>query len=368
MASLGYFWWAAGYLRQGRHWIEDALERCPNRCDTTRLRALESAASIDSYLGDYAAAREHIDTALALARSLCDVRSVSQLMGMLVTTGYLEGDLEGCQALASELVAWCPAGHPANPFFAYHSLGMTAHEMGDHVAATAYLAEALDRATRAGDRSAAAAAIGGLALESLSQPDGWHRSASYAREALELAHEVGHPVTLAWCGHVAVSVAADRRRHVETARLLGAMESLKAGVRLRVSPTQHARYANVVEATRAALGEASFAAASAEGRAMMLDQFVGAARAALGSAAAVSSARRGPQPKSELSPREHEVLQLVAHGRSDREIAATLVISENTAKFHLKSILRKLSATTRAEAIAIAARRGGLLDRTYSNE
>jgi DNA-binding CsgD family transcriptional regulator len=57
-----------------------------------------------------------------------------------------------------------------------------------------------------------------------------------------------------------------------------------------------------------------------------------------------------------LTAREEEVLSLVAHGYTDREIAATLVISAKTASVHVSHILRKLGAANRQEAAAIAHR------------
>lgn len=62
-----------------------------------------------------------------------------------------------------------------------------------------------------------------------------------------------------------------------------------------------------------------------------------------------------------LTPRERDVLQLLATGLTNREIARQLAVSENTAKFHVSSILMKLDAASRAEAVALAARRGLLL-------
>jgi two-component system NarL family response regulator len=59
-----------------------------------------------------------------------------------------------------------------------------------------------------------------------------------------------------------------------------------------------------------------------------------------------------------LSKRETQVLQQLACGKSNKEIGGALYISEGTVKFHVKSVLRKLNANARAEAIAIAARRG----------
>ncbi|MGA7125192.1 MAG: response regulator transcription factor [Chthoniobacterales bacterium] len=60
----------------------------------------------------------------------------------------------------------------------------------------------------------------------------------------------------------------------------------------------------------------------------------------------------------ELSERELQVLQYMANGRSNKEIGQVLYISENTVKAHVKSILAKLDAMGRTEAIAIALKRG----------
>lgn len=62
-----------------------------------------------------------------------------------------------------------------------------------------------------------------------------------------------------------------------------------------------------------------------------------------------------------LTPREKEVLQLLAAGLGNKEIAARLSISDHTAKFHVASILGKLGASTRTEAVTIGMRRGLIL-------
>jgi len=69
--------------------------------------------------------------------------------------------------------------------------------------------------------------------------------------------------------------------------------------------------------------------------------------------------RPSPQPATEeLTPREHQVLELVAQGATNAEIAVQLIISENTVKFHMKNILQKLHASNRAEVVAYALRSG----------
>jgi len=60
----------------------------------------------------------------------------------------------------------------------------------------------------------------------------------------------------------------------------------------------------------------------------------------------------------DLSPREAEVLGLVAQGMSNREIGAALHISEHTAANHIRSILRKTGSANRTEATSYAHRRG----------
>lgn len=62
-----------------------------------------------------------------------------------------------------------------------------------------------------------------------------------------------------------------------------------------------------------------------------------------------------------LTPRESEVLQMLASGLGNKEIASKLAISEHTVKFHVASILGKLGAATRTEAVSIGIRRGLVL-------
>ncbi len=62
--------------------------------------------------------------------------------------------------------------------------------------------------------------------------------------------------------------------------------------------------------------------------------------------------------RSQLSAREIEVLRLLVTGRRNREIASALEITEGTVKLHVSSILSKLGADDRTEAVTVALQRG----------
>jgi DNA-binding NarL/FixJ family response regulator len=82
---------------------------------------------------------------------------------------------------------------------------------------------------------------------------------------------------------------------------------------------------------------------------------------ALGAAGEAEGARRllgADEPLHGLTPREREVLSLLAQGLTNRQIGARLVISEHTVHRHVSSILRKLEVPSRAAAAAVAVRAG----------
>ena len=68
--------------------------------------------------------------------------------------------------------------------------------------------------------------------------------------------------------------------------------------------------------------------------------------------------REGGAQTEPLTPRELEVLALISEGLHNSEIAGRLFVTERTVKFHVSSILAKLGADNRTEAVALAARRG----------
>jgi DNA-binding NarL/FixJ family response regulator len=114
---------------------------------------------------------------------------------------------------------------------------------------------------------------------------------------------------------------------------------------------------------RTALREAAVATAEAAARARSLAELLDEALAVLtdGETAPVLAPTPSAASQHEvdaLSPREREVLALVAEGRTNKAIAAALFVSPNTVKTHVASLLHKLRADTRVQLAAIATKQG----------
>jgi DNA-binding NarL/FixJ family response regulator len=112
----------------------------------------------------------------------------------------------------------------------------------------------------------------------------------------------------------------------------------------------------------AAVEEVIVALSAVAGGVIVLDRRLGSALVTPTEPAfAVAAPERTIGGGEALTPRELEVLQLVAQGLPNKTIAAKLHVSEHTAKFHVSSIMLKLGAASRTEAVTLAARRGLLI-------
>ena len=144
---------------------------------------------------------------------------------------------------------------------------------------------------------------------------------------------------------------------------MGAAEGAREAVGGLLKLPERAAYERAAAAARASLGDVAFAAAWAAGRALSLEEAVAAAQALAVGAPTTGQASAPPAVPDEaarfgLTPREVEVLRLLAEGRSDREIGAALFVSHRTAMKHVGNILAKLGVGSRAAAAALALREG----------
>jgi len=182
----------------------------------------------------------------------------------------------------------------------------------------------------------------------------WERAATYYRESLALAQEVGDDAGVVRClGQVAalgVGCGADRGR---VARLGSAVQHHHSTLGLPSPPVERIAAQRLAAAMGAELSPVSLAAAWVAGRVLSLTQAAELGRALLDSisrsAETAGAQTNGPE---RLTRRETEVAQLIAQGLTNRQIAEELVVALRTVDTHVERILAKLGFTSRAQVAA----------------
>ncbi|MFI7152108.1 response regulator [Nonomuraea sp. NPDC050022] len=165
-------------------------------------------------------------------------------------------------------------------------------------------------------------------------------------------------------GYEALAMARQARPHVILMDLrMPGLDGVGAIERLRVDHPEIkvivlTTYDTDADVTRAmAAGVAGYLLKDAPREELHRAVRTAAAGGAVLAPSIASALIRGPAAQAP-SPRELEVLRLVARGAANKEIARTLLISETTVKTHLKHVFAKLGVETRAAAVVVAMERG----------
>jgi non-specific serine/threonine protein kinase len=192
-------------------------------------------------------------------------------------------------------------------------------------------------------------------------------AAAHFTESLALCRAVENARDMAFCLEGLAGLNAVGGHPERATRLVGAAEALREVIGTPLPLVLRADYERDVTAARAQLDTATFAAAWAAGRALTLEEAIAEALHVGVEAppAQTETAAQAPQPASAapdrlgtLTPRERQVLALLAQGASNRAIADTLIIAERTAEIHVSNILGKLGVTSRTQAAAVALAQG----------
>jgi DNA-binding CsgD family transcriptional regulator len=178
-------------------------------------------------------------------------------------------------------------------------------------------------------------------------------AAARHRQSLSLYRDLGDHAGIAYALTGLAIVATQLGHVIEAARLFGAAEALREPIGLAVPRMMQQDYDRAVETGRTTAGKERLAEAWSAGRAFAPEEaFVLATTLRLDAAP-----HREPAPFG-LSPREIEVLRLVAEGRTDQEIADALFIGYRTVTTHVTKILNKLGVDSRTAASTQAVRLG----------
>jgi non-specific serine/threonine protein kinase len=241
--QLGLVVLAQGDVRRAEALAEEALAAA-RRVGSGRYigMALEGLGQIAAWRGDLARATELGEASLALFRPIDYRHGMAAVLARLGRVAFHAGDGERAKGLLDEslsLFSAIPSWHGRG--IALHGLGLVAWRQGDAASAMAHL-----------------------------------------RESLAIWREQGDQVGITECLEGLAAVEAGTSRPARAARLLGAAAAQRAAIGAPLPPVERPGHDATVSAVRAALGEATFAAAWAEGQAMPLEQAVAEALGAAG--------------------------------------------------------------------------------------
>jgi non-specific serine/threonine protein kinase len=357
-AALLHFW-GIGYWSEGHAWLEEGLTSSGDVAPSIRAKALAHAAWLAWRLGRDERAIALAEEGLAVCREVGDRENGAECLISLSHVPLYRGDYEQAKRFAEESLSLC-AGLE-NKYYtclAVSALGELARLQGDYDQAIALHEESL---AVSGDRGYPLLSANALRYLGMVQfrRGAYGRATEHFKQSLSLCKEIGNKWVPVECLNELGGLACVAQQYERAARLFGAATQLRDGLGLRPKPPDQERSDHYTATTRAELAEAAFAAAWAEGAAMTLDQATDYALAWNQSAESGQPRRRTARPDGEvLTSREREIAGLVAHGRTNRQIATTLVISERTADANVQNILNKLGFNARAQIATWAAKRG----------
>ncbi|HEX6288940.1 MAG TPA: tetratricopeptide repeat protein [Herpetosiphonaceae bacterium] len=401
-AALWRFWYVRSYLNEGRQWLDAALALGGDLRCVARAKALCGAGWMANAHGDLEQAERLFAESLALSRELRDLRGIGLALSGVGRLAHLRGDTERAVALYeenlalfrqlgdTEEIAWTltrlgilaseqrsyarattlleeslasfkAVGYQWGITWALIYLGNVVLEQGDYARATVLFEESLAHFRELGDKGSMATSLKHLGQAALFQGN-VEQAAACSRESFMLYRDAGVKQEIAECLEMMAAIVWAQGAAAWAVRLLGAAASLRDDLGAHPSPAERAHCDDMLAAARQRLGAAAFQAAWAEGRALTPEQAVAAGDRALEPPPAVTArpASQGTALASaaadltELTVREREVLQLVASGLTDAEVAARLCVSPRTINSHLRSIYSKLGVSSRTAAARLA--------------
>jgi len=310
--ALWRFWEVRGYWTEGRSWLEEAIARSGGVHTAPRVKALNGAAYLSFFQGDFERAAALAAENLDLSRKLGDKRGTASCLNIM---GYEACRLERfdrAAALSEESLALSretgdrfgvldarvvqsfvarargdfaraadvlegivtqarTLGDRWRLIEALNNLGLIKREQGDYARATAVLEETLAVAQDLRDKAGTAFAQSNLGIVAWYQGNA-DRADEFFKQSLTLRMELGDKRGIATSFVGLAAVATGREEFERAAILFAAADALRQTIGVPVPPFIRTKYEQLLEGTRSALGEDAFTRAWTQGQAMTLEQ------------------------------------------------------------------------------------------------
>jgi non-specific serine/threonine protein kinase len=402
-ASLRVYWQVRGHAAEAASALQALLEApAAQQATLLRARALAAAANLLVQTDGYAAAGDYCQEGLAIARVGGDEYLVADLLQIGSWPLLRQGQSDAALPLIEQglnLARRLQEPHLTGRLLSARSFALNVG--GNPVGAARDAAESLRLYRQAGDRILVGATLGNLGNYELSTGD-LDAARRHLAESVDIAHalnardgmvywtfNLGLTEYLSDSPEAAEALFAEsldlaRRMGIKglvgyaliglaltdcggadpgrSARLHGAADQALADLGHALEPLEGRLAGLDRQRLRAAMGAEAFEAAYAAGHtldpARVADEALQEIQARRGALMSEPDAAGSGETASVLTPRELDVLKLVAQGLSNPEIAQRLVVSEHTVHRHLANILRKLGLSSRAAAAAWGVRTG----------
>jgi predicted ATPase/DNA-binding CsgD family transcriptional regulator len=349
-SALRFYWNLSGRVKEGRHWLAQFLAASDKR-GPAQLKAMCVSGYLATIDSDFTAASAVLDEADSLAARLRDwpgATLVTQIEGILA---LFQNDPERAESLFEDaLDTHRRLGDEPAAIYDQVQVALTAALLGESDRASGLLDDCLSVTRSHGEHWLTAMSLWALGIERCKQGD-YQQAESLQLESLRLRFAMDDRWSIGLNVQVLGWIAAASGDARRAARLLGASEAVAHSVGLSPAALGHL---NAIQQSYEGIGrrdltDAGFDEAYAEGRQLTFDDAVGLA---LGTASRPPAPGAGMKPlraRDLLTKRESEVAELISRGMSNKEIAATLVISKRTAETHVEHILTKLGLSSRTQ-------------------
>lgn len=363
--ALRLFWQARGYLSEGRALLDAALALDGGETSDSRARVLSGAGWFALYQMDQLRTQECFDAALPLARLVGDTWAVGDTLRGLGHLAMDRGDIRRAECYMRESLADARAHSDA--LSEAMSLVEVARvvEQRSVVEAIVFKQEALARFRTLGSNTGTAMQLSELGRIALAQGDGARALALY-QESLQCYEQIGWLFAIHDTLVGLACIATTWGQHTLAARLWGAAETLRHTRHLPLDPRYvEALYERTMAEAQVQHDDGNWQANVRAGRVMSLEQAVNEALQISPTPSSTLHAASRPVhtvahrvmpalAPGGLTPRELDVLRLVAGGLTNREVAEHLIVSPSTVSVHLTAIYSKLGVTSRTAATCLA--------------
>jgi predicted ATPase/DNA-binding CsgD family transcriptional regulator len=349
-SALRYHWAVGGFLSAGRNRLDQALDLTTDPT-TNRGTALWVAAWIALLQGDQDAASKRLDECESVATALGDDHLLAYALVLRGTAAFFRAQLdEALRLFDLSIRNMHRAGDTQGIIVGLFQTGLALTHCGDHAQAVAACEEAIRISESKGEAWGRAQAMWVMGFDHWLRGDPQRAAADLLNDAMTLTPEVDGPLH-AWGMELVACIAASAERFTEAAGLLGRAASLwrTMGTTARTFDSQTARrFLQCRTATEQALGREAFQQAFNEGWANpTLPSSLPRHQPGRPVADAARTAR--------VTTRELQVARLIVKGMTNKEIAASLVLSPRTIDGHVERLLAKIGAKTRTQIAVWAA-------------